>query len=402
MARKLLSKKIVKGAALIALFSATVIACKKDSTDPTDPSDDPPQNKVADTIDCNDPIKNGGVFANDPQAAVDYVVTCELHLNGDVTIEPGTVIEFTTDAGLQVNGNGSLSVNGTKDEPVILTGTDKAAGSWKGLLFDSDDTKNSMSYTTVDYAGGKAFNSNGDLGGVIVWAGTKLKMENCTIKNSAAYGLNANYTDADVTLNNNTFTKNSMPANIKAELLSMATGSNDFSGNTKDFVRLSFYTAEINGAATWHKINVPYLAEGTQLTANAKLTIEPGTEVVMGQGTYIHIKEKGAIVAVGTANDPIIFRGEVAQPGGWEGIGISFTSNPLNEIGFAKIMHAGGDNRDGAIYMWAEPVLSVHDVDFSDVKTCALYAAPSSSSPNTNLNLGNNSYTNCGGQLCGD
>lgn len=382
------------------IITGAIASCKKKEN--TDPTTTPAQTKAADTVDCNNAIKNGGTFANDPEAAVDYVVTCALSLNGDVVIEPGTVIEFTTDAGLSVGDKGSLSINGTKDAPVLLTGVDKTAGSWKGLLFDSDDTKNSMSYTTVEYAGGAAFNSNGDLGAVIVWADSKLKMSNCTVKHSAAYGLNANYGGAEITLTDNTFTKNDMPARFKAELLGLATGNNDYSGNTKDFIFLRFYTASINSATTWHKTNVPFLTSGTQLVSNAMLTIEPGVEVVMGQGTYIHIKENGAIKAVGTTADPIIFRGEVAQQGGWEGIGVSFTSNPLNEIAYAKIMHAGGDNLKGAIYMWAKPVLNVHHVDFTDIKTCGLYAAPSSSSPNINLTIANNTYTNCGGQLCGD
>lgn len=398
MTIKLLHSKLLLGAIATLLLVGSVSSCKKKENTNNTPT------TVKDPIilDCNSDIKGGGALVNDPDAPVDYLVTCEVHLNGDVTIDPGTVIEFQTDAGFQINDNGSLSVNGTADAPVLLTGVDKTAGSWKGLLFDSDDTKNSMSYTNVEYAGGAAFNSNGDLGAVIVWANTKLSMNNCKVSMSAEYGLNADYEGAELTLNNNTFTKNKMPAKFKAELLHLPTGNNDYSGNQSDYVLLNFYTSVINSNATWHKINVPYLTTGSQITSNASLTIEPGVEVVMGQGTYIHIKEKGSIKAVGTASEPIILRGEVAQPGGWKGIGVSFTSNPLNEIGHAKIMHAGGGDQKGAIYMWASPSLNVHDVEFSDIKTCALYAAPSSSSPNTNLTLGNCTYTNCGGELCGD
>lgn len=396
MTRKYLQNKLLIGIMSIMVGS---VACKKNSsTEPVTTS----QNNPPDTIGCNHSIKSGGVLTNDPLAPIDYIVTCDVSLNGDVTIEQGTVIAFATDAGFQVRGSGSLAINGTKDQPVLLTGIDKKTGSWKGLLFNSDDSKNSMNYTTVEYAGGAAFNSNGDLGGVLVWAGSTLKMSNSTIRNSASYGLNLNYGDVNVTLNNNTFTGNDMPARFKAELLHLATANNDYTGNKKDFIYLDFYTSEINSAATWHKTNVPYLANGTLLTAKAMLTIEPGVEVVMGQGTYIHIGEKGALKAVGTPDDPIIFRGEAAQPGAWQGIGISFSSNPLNEISNAKIMHAGGGNRKGAIYMWAKPSLKVSNVLFSDIKTCALYTAPNTSSPNPNLTLSNCTYVNCGGELCGD
>lgn len=403
MVRKVLHNRVLSGLTAAILMSGAVMSCsKKDSTDPTGNDNDPAIVNEATRIDCNDPLRDGGTFVNDPNAPVDYIVSCQFKINGDVTIEPGTVIEFETGAGLQVNDGGSLAINGTADEPVKLTGVDKTVGSWLGVLYDSEDTKNSMTYTEIMYAGGGQFNSNGDLGAVIVWADTKLSMSNCTVSNSAAYGFNATYGGAEVTLSNNTFTANDMPMKLKASLLHLATANNDYSGNNKDFVLLQFYTATINDAATWHNINVPYLTSGTLLTINAMLTVEPGTEVHMGQGTYIHVQENGAIKAVGTATDPIMFRGENAVAGAWEGIGISFTSNPLNEIGHAKIMHAGGDDRDGAIYMWAKPVLNVHDVEFSDVKTCAMYAAPNVSSPNTNLNVSNCTYKNCGGEICGD
>lgn len=403
MANRLIHNNVLTGIAACVILTGAIASCKKkDNTTPGGSNPTPGVTKAADTIDCNHAIKSGGTLANDPDAPVDYVVTCQVSLSGDVTIEPGTVIEFTTDAGLQVNGSGSLAINGTSADPITLTGVDKTAGAWAGVLYDSDDTKNSMSYTTIDYAGGSQFNSNGDLGSIVIWADTKLKMDNCTIMNSAAYGLNARYGGADVTMSNNTFTKNDMPMKLKAELLHLATGNNSYKGNTKDFVLLEFYTSTINDDATWHKIDVPYLTEGTTLKVNDMLTVEPGVEVHMGQATYIAIQENGAIKAVGTPSNPIIFRGEVAVAGSWAGIGVSFSSNPLNEIGHAKIMHAGGDNLKGAIYMWAKPVLNVHDVEFSDVKTCALYAAPNVSSPNTNLTLGNCTYANCGGQLCGD
>lgn len=401
MATKLVHNRVWAGITAGILLTGAVASCKKTSTEPSG-GITPGVTKAADTIGCNHEIKSGGTLTNDPDAPVDYVVTCQVSLSGDVIIEPGTVIEFTTDAGLKVNNSGSLAINGTSSDPVTLTGVDKTAGSWAGILYDSDDTKNSMSYTTIDYAGGSKFNSNGDLGSIVVWADTKLKMDNCTVMNSAAYGLNASYGGSDVAMSNNTFTKNDMPMKLKASSLHLATGNNTYTGNSKDFVLLEFYTSTINDDATWHKIDVPYLTEGTSLTVNDMLTVEPGVEVHMGQGTYIHIQEKGAIKAVGTSADPIVFRGEIATAGAWEGIGISFSSNPLNEIGYAKIMHAGGDDRKGAIYMWAKPVLNVHDVDFADVKTCALYAAPNVSSPNTNLTLGTCTFTNCGGQLCGD
>lgn len=394
---KLLHNKITQGV-LMALFVAGITtSCKKENN-----TQAPAVVKDPIVLDCNADIKKGGVLVNDPNAPIDYVVTCEISLNGDVVIEEGTVIEFQTDAGFSVTGSGSLAINGTASAPVLLTGVDKQAGSWKGVLFDSDDTKNSMIYTNVEYAGGKAFNSNGDLGAVIVWADSRLKMNNCKVSNSSSYGLNCSYGGAEVALNDNVFTSNNMPVKLNGELLMLATSNNDYSGNTKDFILLEFYTSTIKSAATWHKTNVPYLTTGSLLVIADMVTVEPGVVAHMGQGALIEIKKEGAFKAAGTVTEPIVFRGENPIAGAWEGIAYGFSSNPLNEISNAQILHAGGNNRKGAVYMWAKPTLKINNVVFSDIKTCAVYAAPSTSSPNTNLTLSACTYTNCGGQVCGD
>lgn len=376
-------------------------SCNKDNNTNPNNNNNPPVTKAADTIECNDPITDGGTFANDPQAPVDYVVDCKLLINGDVIIEPGTVIEFMTDGGLQVNNDGSLAINGTDADPVTLTGVDKTPGSWRGVMYNSQDTKNKMSHTNLIYAGGEAFNSNEDLGAIVVWADTKLKINNCKISKSAAFGMNANYGGAELTLTDNTFTENKMPVRIKGNLVGAITSNNDYSGNTKDFILVSFYSSGFDNPTTWHNVNVPYLTTDGGVSIYDMLTVEPGTEIRMGQEAYLEIKGSGAIRMAGTESDPIILRGETPIAGSWEGIEVRSTSNPQNEISYVKFMHAGGNNQDGAIYMWASPVLTVHHVEFTDVVTCALYAAPKSSSPNKNLSLSSCTYNNCGGELCG-
>jgi len=397
--KKVFSNSTVNGTVLFVLLSVAAVSCKKNSNTPVQ---SPGVIKEPLVLECDDPISNGGTLVNDPDRPVDYRVNCQLALNGDVTIEPGTVIEFATDAGFKITKNGSLASNGNSSTPVELTGVDKTKGSWSGVIFDSDDTKNKLIYTNISYAGGKPFNSNGDHGAVIIWSGTRVTLQNCNITNAMHYGLNANYHGANITLENNSFKGNDVPMHLNGSLLSVPSSSDDYTGNEKDVVELRFYTSTISNAATWHKINVPYLTKGaTNLVINADVTIEPGTDIMMGQGTGIKVNEKGGLKILGTASAPITFRGEHETPGAWAGIGYHFTANPINEVGHARIMHAGA-NMKGAIYMWAKPVLKVHNVAFSDLKTCAMYAAPSTSSPNTNLGHSNNTYVSVGGQICGD
>lgn len=394
--RKLLNSRTLTTLTMGLIIAGSYTACKKKDNNNT-----PTVTKDPITIGCNDDIPNGKLV-DDPDRPVDYRFTCKYSINSDVTIDAGTVIEFETDAGLSVGDKGSLSSNGTASAPVIMTGVDKTVGSWKGIIFDSDDTKNKLMYTNIMYAGGSAFNSNGDLGAIVVWADTKLTVQGCKVTKSASYALNANYGGAELTLSNNTFTENQTPMRLKGTLLKYASGSDNYTGNTNDVVHLNFSTSSISTACTWHKISVPYeTINSSTMNINDAVTVEPGVEVRFASGGGLKINQNGSFKAVGTALEPIVFRGVVEAVGAWDGIYFGFTTNPLNEIGYAKIMHAGS-SMDGAIMMWAKPVLNVHDVAFSDIKTCALYAAPSTSSPNTNLTTGNNTYTNVGGQICGD
>ena len=78
MTRKYLQNKLLIGIMSIMVGS---VACKKNSsTEPVTTS----QNNPPDTIGCNHSIKSGGVLTNDPLAPIDYIVTCDVSLNGDI------------------------------------------------------------------------------------------------------------------------------------------------------------------------------------------------------------------------------------------------------------------------------------------------------------------------------
>ncbi len=389
------------------LTAATILgSCNKDE-DPPVPAPpttiDPPTE-----LDCRYFSENkNAILKDNPNAPVDYIISCKMAINDDVTIEAGTTIAFKTDAGLVVNKQGSLTTSGTSALPVTLTGTDKTRGAWSGIIFFSNDVKNKLQYTVVEYAGGSAFNSNNNKGAVIAYADSRLSMNNCTLRHSAEYGLNADYGSITLDLNNNVYTSNKSPIRMRAELLGMTSPSDRHTGNDEDKVVLNFYTASLGQPVTWKKIDVPYRTVVTsssipQLSINNALTIEPGVIVEMGQGAGLKINENGSMNAVGTEHDPIIFRGSVNQPGSWGCIYFTHTQSPLNQLQHMEIRNAGEGSNKGAVYMWAKPALNIQNVHFSDIKTCAIYAAPGTSSPNTNLTTGNLTYSNVGGEICGD
>lgn len=380
-----------------------ITSCKKDDKNPLGPSGG------TITLDCDHFTKNPKTILKNSDAAVDYIVTCKMQIDDDVMIEPGTTIAFEENAGFEINEDGSLSSNGTANSPVTLTGKLKTKGYWAGIMFHSESSKNQLSYTQVEYAGGDRFNSNNDRGGIVLFGEANFKMNNSKIANSATSGLNASYRGVQMELANNTYEKNDVPMTVLSDLINMISGTDSYIGNTKDYVHLMNSVSNVKVPTLMRKLNVPYrmsfvTAPIPHLEISNDMTIEPGVILEMDASTSLYITKNGSLNAVGTTADPIIIRGFTKQPGSWENIYFEFTSSVKNQLKNMKIQHAGGNptSTKGAVYMWAKPTLNVENVEFSDILTCALYAAPSGSSPNPNLTSANLTYINCGGEICGD
>lgn len=388
VARRRLEINVVAGLVISICIAGALAGCSKDNNknNNTTPTTSPP-----DTLDCSGTIQKGGTLVNDPNKPVDYFVTCELTCRGDVTIEPGTVIMFDNDTRIKSYEQGSLSFNGTKDEPITLTSAMKSPGSWGGVMFDSDNPKNKMSYTNVEYAAGK----NQSDAAVLIWADAVMTMDHCKISQSKTYGFEAISYNSDISISNSTFTGNEAPIFISGYLLDDIMGNNDFKGNTTDRVMIKGSSFKRN--TTWHKINVPYLVTQGEVKNDDLTTIEAGTEIHMGQETRITVNDHGSIIASGSLSEPIIIKGEKEVAGYWEGIDVYKSSNPSNIISNMKIMHAGGNNRDGAIYLFADPFLNVSNVTFTDIPTCAIYSSVKNPK---NLSVSNCNYNSCNGTVC--
>lgn len=370
-----------------------------------------PQQPVAEplVLECNNLVAAGASLTlEDRGAGVDYIINCMARVDGDLIIEPGVTIQFNEDGGINVL-NGSLQAIGTFEKQIIFTGEDKVPGSWGYIVFQTDDVKNKMSYCTVEFAGAFPVSSNNDKGNVIVMHSSRLEMEECTIRNGESYGvkITASSSEIPVFINNN-ISNCSYPLHIPPNLVHHINGG-DFTGNTTDAILIkttsngTSETVTNNETYVWNKQNVPYHVTKMLLVSDGTLIINPGAvlEFENGMGIEVGDSDASTLIAVGTSADPILFTGIVKTPGAWKGLEFNFTESPLNEVAFAKIEYSGSDN-DAGIYMWARPVLNVHDVLFENISGCAFVAEPTSTSfPNPNLTETNNTYTSVsGGQSC--
>jgi hypothetical protein len=337
---------------------------------------------------------------------IDYIINCAISVEIDLTIDPGVTIAFTNGAGMWIRENGSLNASGTTDKPITFTGENKVKGFWKGIISYSTDVKNRLEHAIIEYAGGGAFNSNGDLGSLILWADARFTIENSTIKSSAAYGLNCNYSRTIVSIQNLTVTDCEMPINTADPNLISGIQSGSFTGNTIDAIKIGKPGGPaLSGTHVWTALDVPYRISRSLIVKDSRLTIQPGVTIEFENTTGIKVgdSDESTLIAVGTPTNPITFTGVNKVAGAWEKIDFHFTKSSLNEISHAIIEYGGNPGSDGVVYMWAKPVLKITNVAFSNIGSCALYAAPGSSNPNDNLTHSNNTVNNvAGGYLCGN
>lgn len=401
---------------LLAFSLITIASCKKEGcTDPTATNYDSDAKKDdgsciyssanATKLDCDAFQEQGQQYdLPDLGLPVDYIVECKIQIHGDLTIKPGVVIQFSTDAGLNVRSTGSINAEASAAKPIIFTGVDKVKGSWAGIFIEANDVKNKFNYCTIEYAGGAQFNSNGDKGGIILYGGASAEIRNCTISKSDDFGINANYGDGEFVFENNTISECTYPMFVEADYVGSINGGT-YTGNNVDAIRIDTYAGAgyVTIAQTWNDLGVPYRVKqgGMIEVRQVSLNISPGVEMDFETGSGIMVLDNSSLVAVGTPDNLIRFRGSDGLPGSWRNIEFHYTQSPLNEIGYAVIEHAGSANdAEGAIYMWANPKLSVHDVQFKQINTCAFYDAPktveSQQVVNPNLSATNNTYESIG------
>lgn len=377
-----------------------VSSCKKEEEDPTDPTDE----TTATVITCGD--FNGSYnFTDNPDLDVDYIVDCNLSVTGDVTIAPGTKIQFRTDAGFAVQDGGSLSAIGTSSAPIVLEGESATAGSWRGVMFYSNDVTNRLEYVTVRHGGGTSFNSNDDKGNVLVYADGRLTMNNCTLQRSGAYGLNCSYSSGNISLSNNTFSNNALaPIRMEANLVHEIDGGSIFSNNGEGFVYVSCQA--IDEEVTWTPITIPYRVHADDygitrhlgVVSTGGLTLEAGLAMEFESDCQIRVID-GYLEALGTSSDPVTFMGEVATPGAWNGIYLE-GNNIRNNLDHVEIAYAGGGELQGyygAIVLWANTRLNISNSTIRDADSnCGINDALGSA----NLTSTNNTFINITTEIC--
>ena len=285
---------------------------------------------------------------SDPNIA-DYCITefISVREGAGLIIEPGVVIEFSDGAGIEIGTYGTSQANsgyiiadGISADKITFTGASKTPGSWRGIAISStnSDSRNELDNCIIEYAGGQELKS-GLLGfGLKTAVGVGfssalqsglISITNCIIRNNDGKGYSCRKGSGLNKFFNNKFENNTEEAVFmsvngfgKLDPLSSFTG-NGFDGfsQSTEFAVLEQIADTIH---TWRGYQGKYsLSVGLRLVYNtAELHIQQGTELVVASGSLIHVRE-GLFTAIGvgaTGQQRVVFKGETAGVGTWEGI----------------------------------------------------------------------------------
>ena len=406
-------ENIAKQIGVTALFSMILLGCSKD--------DDPvPEEEILPPIELAcDYFMEDRVLGNDPKRPVDYLISCWADVQEGLRIEPGVVIAFTEDAGLLLNSKDKVfEIKGTAGEPVVLTGTSEQKGFWRGIfLTEAYNVNNIIEHAIIEYAGSQLLKSTspvyeGSLAsrGVSGTTPMALTLNHVEISNGGSVGLdfhgirkNTQVSTANLTIVGN----EGVPVKVSAEMAHVFDNTSSYVGNASDFFNITSTNYEIEDqTVTWQQLDVPYLVDGrVHIKKDGHLTIDEGVEMEFHEDAYLQVAPllppyHSSLKIVGTASNPVHLKAHNST--NWGGIYYGFTQED-NIIDHAHIEHAKGDypvgnlENSGAIYMHADPRISVSNSTFSDLPNYAFYVytgASANQPPLPNLSRNNITYTN--------
>ncbi len=285
-----------------------------------------------------------------------YRVTSSIDISAGLTIEPGTVIRFQQGTNFRVQSGGHIAANGTEEDRILFTGTEKQRGWWDGIQIRNRSSQNTMDWVIIEYDGGSTFESRVDEANLVVGGRTgssdgRLELNNSIVRQSGGFGLHIRIESELPDSANNQYTANAAGAAImRANSLHFLDDASDYAGNDSDFVVVedsrSGNVIDASDQRTWQALNVPYRVNGNLSIDNSEITINAGAEFEFTDSSSFRFLEDSVIKVGGGLSqfetrvpETVLFTGVEKTPGYWQGIQIrssrsgNFMDNVIIEYG---------------------------------------------------------------------
>ena len=285
-----------------------------------------------------------------------YILYGELYIQsatGSVlTLQPGVEIQISDGIyiGYGTSTYGTLIAEGTSQAMIKFTSDapagSKTAGDWDYIgFYEGAGSNSSLTYCDIEYGGGYS-----DYMGMVNIDESSINLTNCTITNSASYGITTGYEGYFNTCTNNTFENNATaPIQIYANWANTIGAGNTFTNTGAGIQVLSDYIDKAD--ATWLKHGLPYIIMGEVYVQNptgAKLTIQAGTTLKFAESAFLIVAYDGygTLVAQGTSENKITFTSAAAagyeNPGDWDGLWFYSGTGNQTILDYCNISYGGG------------------------------------------------------------
>ncbi|HEX6226216.1 MAG TPA: hypothetical protein VFZ52_17475 [Chryseolinea sp.] len=324
------------------------------------------QSNLATPIVLNDAILEDitfeDIFADASKA--DYIVTNDIDVKADLEIEPGVVIAFEQDKGMQVI-NGSIQARGSETQPIVFKGTGTGAGFWKGIAIYTNSELNTFEYVTIQQGGSDSYGEIGVAANIALagtdYSGAALRLSHSESTLSAGYGLYVQGSSSIAGFSNNTFAHNDKAAAyVPAQQVHNLDDASHTANNGFNGVETGGHIQGIN--ATWRKTLMGDYHVTSSILISGGLAMNPGVTMLMDEGTSIVVSDNGYLRAEGTSGDKIVFT-SYALNKYWNGLAFNSASSNnildqsiISNAGLSKFADA---DQPGNIVVGAAGVVSV-------------------------------------------
>lgn len=289
-----------------------------------------------DSIDTNVTFHNLGIPY--VQEEIDLLINCE-----EATFEAGVTYRFGADGTLEVgpyNGSTKLQIAGTADAPVTFEGTTHEKGFWGGILIKRE-VLTSSSITHARFADGGGIARPLDINSAILIQDVEFdgNAQGFAISDD---GLKVGSANVSVTHGDGDFV-----ATVSPNGLPTFPVGGTFTDNTVNEIKVpgTHITATITSTGTVPNPGIPYVIAGDLwMEDGSDWSIAPGTEFIVEQDVTIQVwpyVDTVGFVAVGTVDEPIVFRGREDQVGYWTGIDMRADVTPQTALDYVEIHNAG-------------------------------------------------------------